>query len=65
MEHQWYVLQVFSNYENKVMRMLQERIKIVGLEKAIIDIVVPMEEVVELKGGERKPLKENFSQGMY
>ena len=48
MEHQWYVLQVFSNYESKVMRMLDERIKIVGLEKAIIDIVVPMEEVVEL-----------------
>ena len=30
MEHQWYVLQVFSNYENKVMRMLEERIKIVS-----------------------------------
>ena len=45
------------------MRMLQERIKIVGLEKAIIDIVVPMEEVVELKGGEKKTTERKFFPG--
>ena len=63
MEHQWYVLQVYSNFENKVMRMLEERIKIIGLEKEIIDIVVPMEEIVELKGGEKKTTERKFFPG--
>ncbi len=63
MEHQWYVLQVYSNFEKKVMRMLQERIKIIGLEKEITDIVVPMEEVVELKGGEKKTTERKFFPG--
>ena len=63
MEHQWYVLQVYSNFEHKVMKMLQERIKIIGLEKEIIDIVVPMEEIVELKGGEKKTTERKFFPG--
>ena len=54
MEHQWYVLQVYSNYEKKVQRTLEERIKIKGLSSSISEIVVPMEEVVELKKGEKK-----------
>ena len=54
MEHQWYVLQVFSNYEHKIQRTLTDRIEITGLQSEITDVVVPIEEVVELKGGEKK-----------
>ena len=50
MEHQWYVLQVFSNFEHKVQRTLTDRIEITGLQSDITDVVVPIEEVVELKG---------------
>ena len=64
MEHQWYVLQVFSNFEHKVQRTLTDRIEITGLQSDITDVVVPIEEVVELKGGERKRRKESSSQGM-
>lgn len=63
MEHQWYVLQVYSNFEKKVMTMLEERIRISGLEKEITDVVVPMEEVVELKGGEKKTTERKFFPG--
>ena len=52
MEHQWYVLQVYSNFEKKVMTMLEERIRVSGLEKEITDVVVPIEDGVELKGGD-------------
>ena len=50
MEHEWYVLQVFSNYEHKIQRTLTDRIEITGLQSEITDVVVPIEEVVELKG---------------
>ena len=63
MQHQWYVLQVYSNFEKKVMTMLEERIRVSGLEKEITDVVVPMEEVVELKGGEKKTTERKFFPG--
>ena len=63
MEHQWYVLQVFSNYEHKVQNTLTQRIKITGQESEITDVVVPIEEVVELKGGEKKTTERKFFPG--
>ena len=60
MEHQWYVLQVFSNYEHKIQRTLTDRIEITGLQSEITDVVVPIEEVVELKGGEKKTTERKF-----
>ena len=63
MEHQWYVLQVFSNFEHKVQRTLTARIEITGLQSEITDVVVPIEEVVELKGGEKKTTERKFFPG--
>ena len=64
MEHQWYVLQVFSNFEHKVQRTLTDRIEIKSLQSEITDVVVPIEEVVELKGGEKKTTERKFFPGM-
>ena len=47
MEYQWYVLQVYSNYEKKVLTMLEDRSKQLGLSEQFADIVVPTEEIVE------------------
>ena len=63
MEHEWYVLQVFSNYEHKIQRTLNDRIEITGLQSEITDVVVPIEEVVELKGGEKKTSERKFFPG--
>ena len=63
MEHQWYVLQVFSNFEHKVQRTLTDRIEVTGLQSEITDVVVPIEEVVELKGGEKKTTERKFFPG--
>ena len=63
MEYQWYVLQVYSNYEKKVMAMLEDRIKQLGLSEQFADIVVPTEEIVEMKGGQKKTSERKFFPG--
>ena len=63
MEHQWYVLQVFSNYEKKVMAMLEDRIEQLGLSEQFADIVVPTEEIVEMKGGQKKTSERKYFPG--
>ena len=50
----WYVLQAFSGYENKVKLTLEDRIRRSGLEKSFEEILVPTEEVLEIKEGKKK-----------
>ena len=63
MEYQWYVLQVYSNYEKKVLTMLEDRSKVLGLSEQFADIVVPTEEIVEMKGGQKKTSERKFFPG--
>ena len=54
---QWYALQTYSGHENKVKTLLERKIaELPGEtpeEKAIRDVVVPTQEVVEIKGGRK------------
>ena len=52
----WYVLQSFSGYENKVKLALEDRIKRSGFENLFEQILVPTEEVLEIKEGQKKRL---------
>ena len=63
MEYQWYVLQVYSNYEKKVMTMLEDRIEQLGLSEQFSEIVVPTEEIVEMKGGQKKTSERKYFPG--
>ena len=47
----WYVVHAYSNFEKKVKTSLEERIKLNGLEDQFGKILVPTEEVVEMKEG--------------
>jgi len=49
----WYVVHSYSGYENKVQANLGTRIKSMHMEDSIFDIVIPMEEVVEIKAGRK------------
>ena len=49
----WYVVHSYSGYENKVKANLSTRIKSMHMEDSIFDIVIPMEEVVEIKSGRK------------
>jgi len=59
----WYVVQTYSNYENQVKRSLEERIKQAGLEKYFGKILVPTEEVIEMRMGQRRKTDRKFFPG--
>jgi len=50
----WYVVHTYSGYENKVKTDLEKTIKNRELEEFFFDIIVPMEEQIEIKDGQRK-----------
>ena len=57
----WYVVHTYSGYENKVKANLEKTIENRNLEHLLLDIQVPMEEVIEEKDGKQKiSLKKKF-----
>jgi transcriptional antiterminator NusG len=59
----WYVIHAFSNYENQVKKNLEERIKRTGLEGFFGKILVPTEEVVEMRQGQQRKSERKFFPG--
>jgi transcriptional antiterminator NusG len=49
----WFVIHSYSGYENKVKANLETRIRSMHLEDKVFDVVIPMEDVVEYKGGKK------------
>ena len=49
----WYVVHSYAGYENKVKTDLESRISAMNMEERIFEIVIPMEDVVEFKGGKK------------
>ena len=50
----WYVVHTYSGYENKVKTDLEKTVKNRELEDFFFDIIVPMEEQIEIKDGQKK-----------
>jgi transcription termination/antitermination protein NusG len=63
MAKQWYVVQAYSGYENHVKRTLEERIKRFGKEADFGEILVPTEEVVEMREGQKRRSERKFFPG--
>ena len=63
MSKRWYVVQAFSGYEKSVMRSLLEQIALHGMEERFGDILVPTEEVVEMKEGKKRKSERKFYPG--
>jgi len=59
----WYVVQAYSGYEKHVMRSLKERVGIMGMEDYFGDILVPTEEVVEIRDGKKRKSERKFYPG--
>ena len=59
----WYVLHAYSGYENYVIRALQERISLKQMEDCFGEIIVPTEEVVEMRGGQKRTSERKFFPG--
>jgi len=49
----WYVIHTYSGYENKVKKNLEHRISSMDMEHKIFQVVIPTEEVMEIKGGQK------------
>ena len=63
MAKRWYVVHAFSGYEGKVKRSLAERIERFGMQDYFGDILVPTEEVVEMRGGQQRRSERKFFPG--
>lgn len=62
-EKRWYVVHAYSGFEKSVQRALLERIKRAGMEPYFGQILVPVEEVVEMKGGQKSISERKFFPG--
>jgi transcriptional antiterminator NusG len=63
MSKRWYVVHAFSGFEKQVQRSMTERIARAGMEDMFGDILVPTEEVVEMKGGQKRRSDRKFFPG--
>ena len=59
----WYIVHAYSNYEYKVKSSLEERVKLMGLEDRFGEILIPTEEVVEMKEGAKRSTERKFFPG--
>ena len=59
----WYVVHAYSNFEHRVQESLKERIRRAGLEPKFGEILVPTEEVVEMRDGVKRKSERKFYPG--
>ena len=60
---QWYIVHTYSGFENKVSESLQQRVQAYGLQSEVGEILIPTEDVVEMRGGKRVVSSKRFFPG--
>lgn len=63
MAKRWYVVHVYSGFEQQAIRSLKERIQHSNLEEKFGEILVPTEEVIEMRGGQKRKSDRKFFPG--
>ena len=63
MSKRWYVVHAFSGYEKKVQTALRERINFAGMQELFGEVLVPTEEVVEMRAGQKRKSERKFFPG--
>ena len=63
MAKRWYIVHAYTNFERKVADAIRERARSAGLEELFEDVVVPTEEVVEVKRGRKVQAERKFLPG--
>ena len=64
MAKRWYIVHAYTNFERKVADAIKERAKQAGLEHLFDDIVVPTEEVIEVRRGRKVQTERKFLPGL-
>jgi len=62
-DFQWYVIRSATGFEKRLVRGLREAIELGGMQNAFSDIIVPEEEVVEMRSGQRRKSRRKFFPG--
>ena len=63
MTKRWYVVHAYSGFEQQVKRLLRERVERSGMQESFGDVLVPTEEVVEMRDGQRRKSDRKFFPG--
>lgn len=63
MEGNWYVLHTYSGYENKVKKTIESRVEAFDMGDRVFEVVVPTQEEVEIKDGQRKTVQRKVFPG--
>jgi len=63
MARRWYVIHAYSGFEAQVKRSLEERVKRADMQDMFGEILVPTEEVVEMRGGQQRRSERKFFPG--
>ena len=63
MAKRWYVVHAYSGYEKKVRDALKERISLAGMDDCFDEILVPTEEVLEMRAGQKRKSERKFFPG--
>lgn len=63
MSKRWYVVHAYSGFENAVRKALEERIRRAGMEDRFGQVLVPTEEVLEMRGGQKRRSDRKFFPG--
>ena len=63
MAKRWYIVHAYTNFERKVADAIKERAKQAGLEHLFDEVVVPTEEVVEVRRGRKVQAERKFLPG--
>jgi transcriptional antiterminator NusG len=59
----WYVVHTYAGYENKVKANLDTRIRSMNMEDKIFEVVIPIEDVIEFKGGKKQVVQKRVFPG--
>jgi transcriptional antiterminator NusG len=59
----WYIVQTYSGYENKVKTNLDQRVKSMDVLDRIFDVVIPTEDEIEIRDGQRKTVSKKLFPG--
>jgi len=60
---QWFVIHSYAGYENKVKSNLESRIASMNMEERIFEVVIPMEDVIEIKNGKKQVVSKKVFPG--
>jgi transcriptional antiterminator NusG len=63
MTKNWYVIHTYSGYEGRVKASIEERIQSLGLQEKISQVLIPTEDVIEIKEGKKRVSSKKFFPG--